>query len=115
WRSAPHRAARSAEELEDAVGRERFEEERPGPAAVAEGREVGDQVAQAVADLPEALRTTFVLRFYQGLSFEEIAQAVERTEVAVRKRFSRALEQLRQDLAHLDPGGQGFLRGGKVH
>ena len=61
-------------------------------------------MADAVAALPEMLRQTFVLRYYEGLSFEEIGRMVERNEAAVRKRYSRALGELRDSLAHLASG-----------
>ncbi len=71
----------------------------PGPPEALEGAELTARVAEAVAELPETARTTFVLRYYEELSFEEIGRLVERNEVAVRKRYSRALEELRQRLA----------------
>ncbi len=115
WRSRQHREQSQQEDWEDSHGRERLADEGPGPQRLLEGGEAGAEVAQAVEHLPETLRTTFVLRFYEELSFAEIAAMVDRNEVAVRKRFSRALEELRQRLAHLDPHGQGFLRDGRVH
>ena len=114
WRSRQHRDQSMREDWEDTHGRERLADEAPGPERTLEWSEAGDEVAQAVEQLPDTMRTTFVLRFYEGLSFREIADMVERNEVAVRKRFSRALEELRTRLAHLDPTGQGFLRDGRV-
>ena len=114
WRSRKHRDQQTSEDWEDQHGRERLADEAPGPDQKLEMEETGHEVARAVEALPETLRTTFVLRFYEQLSFAEIAAMVERNEVAVRKRFSRALEELRGRLGHLDPRGQGFLRSGKV-
>ncbi len=115
WRSRQHREQTQREDWEDGHGRERLADNAPSPDRSLESDEGVQEVAQAVEKLPETLRTTFVLRFYEGLSFGEIATLVERNEVAVRKRFSRALEELRTRLAHLDPSGQGFLRDGRVH
>ncbi|HPF14580.1 MAG: RNA polymerase sigma factor [Planctomycetes bacterium] len=114
WRSREHQEQTRREDWEDSVGRDRLESSAPGPDHGLQTHEVSEQVQAAIAELPETLRTTFVLRFYQGLSFGEIAELAERSEVAVRKRFSRALDALREQLAHLDPQGDGFLREGKV-
>ncbi|MDF1837674.1 MAG: RNA polymerase sigma factor [Planctomycetota bacterium] len=109
WRSRRNQQSSQEEELDDSLGRERLQDDRPGPAHVMDSKEMGTTVGEAIEALPETLRTTFVLRFHEGLSFGEIAKMVDRNEVAVRKRYSRALEELRQGLAHLDPMGQGFI------
>ena len=70
-----------------------------GPDEQLSAGELSDVVAAAVEELPEILRTTFVLRFHEGLAFADIGEMVGRSEVAVRKRYSRALEELRQSLA----------------
>jgi len=44
------------------------------------------------------MRTTVLLRAYEGMSFEAIGEVVGRSEVAVRKRYSRGLEALRDSL-----------------
>jgi len=55
----------------------------------------------AIDALPEGLRATVLLRVYEGLSFEEIGRILERNEIAVRKRYSRALGALRESLGEL--------------
>ncbi len=67
--------------------------------------ETTSELSAAIEALPESMRLTLVLRYYEGLSFEAIAEVVERTEVAVRKRYSRALEELRKTLPGTDEGG----------
>jgi DNA-directed RNA polymerase specialized sigma24 family protein len=50
------------------------------------------------------------LSSFEGLSFEAIGEIVDRNEAAVRKRYSRALEELRRTLGKsldLTRGGQG--------
>ena len=84
------------EDLERAV-LEPPSEER-GPREALAGRELAGRVAQAIERLPAPLRQTLCLRAYEGLSFEDIARMVERNEVAVRKRYSRALALLRAEL-----------------
>jgi RNA polymerase sigma factor (sigma-70 family) len=52
----------------------------------------------AVSRLSDADRTAILLRFYQDLSYEQIAAALGISEPAARKRVSRATELLRQRL-----------------
>jgi len=108
WRSRRHQDARR----ELSAGDEEGGEFRVHPAVArarspeesALGRELSEQVAAAIEDMPEILRTTLVLRYYEGLSFEDIGRMVNRNETAVRKRYSRALEELRKNLAHVLEG-----------
>ena len=51
-------------------------------------------VQQAILTLPEEIREVVLLRDYQGLSHEEIAEVVGASHAAVRKRYSRALARL---------------------
>jgi RNA polymerase sigma-70 factor (ECF subfamily) len=85
------------------------DEDGPGPIADVVSREpradeslsrteIEGAVRAAIDALPEGLRMTLLLRVYEGLSFEDIARVVDRNEVAVRKRYSRALEALRHGL-----------------
>ena len=80
----------------------------PPPGAELDQRELAARVRAAIDALPEGLRATLVLRLDEGLSFEEIARILERNDVAVRKRYSRALAALREALGTLyDPAGGG--------
>jgi len=80
----------------------------PAPGAELDQREQATHVRAAIDALPEGLRATLLLRLDEGLSFEEIARILERNEVAVRKRYSRALAALREALGALyDPAGGG--------
>jgi RNA polymerase sigma-70 factor (ECF subfamily) len=60
--------------------------------------ELAERVRGAVERLPEGLRATVHLRAFEGLTFAEIGRMLERDEVAVRKRYSRALTLLRTSL-----------------
>ncbi|MEL6429275.1 MAG: RNA polymerase sigma factor [Planctomycetota bacterium] len=73
-------------------------DEGAGPSGELSAGERTDAIAQAVADLPEMLQQTFVLRYYEELSFADIGRIVDRNETAVRKRYSRALAELRAAL-----------------
>jgi RNA polymerase sigma-70 factor (ECF subfamily) len=79
----------------------------PGPEAGLGAAELAVRVRAAIDALPEGLRATLVLRVYEELSFEEIGRVLERNEVAVRKRYSRALAALREALGPLyDPAAE---------
>ena len=61
-------------------------------------RELGTAIDQAVARLPEDYRTVFLLKDVDGLSNEEIADALELTVPAVKSRLHRARLALREKL-----------------
>ncbi len=69
-------------------------------------RAIVERLFEEVGDL--TLRTTVLLRAFEGLSFAAIGEIVERSELAVRKRYSRGLAALRDLLGPvLDPEGGG--------
>jgi RNA polymerase sigma-70 factor (ECF subfamily) len=71
----------------------------PSPSSIAQRRERDVVLANALADLPEDYRTVLLLRVFEELSAEEVAQRMERTPGAVRMLQMRALAALRQRLA----------------
>jgi uncharacterized protein (TIGR03435 family) len=66
------------------------------PAAVS--NEVTARLDAAVAALRSSDRTTILLRFYQNLSFDQIARSLGISEAAARKRTHRAIQVLRRKL-----------------
>lgn len=76
----------------------------PEPATASyeiETRETGEQIAAAVADLPEDQRTAIVLAEYHGMSYAEIAGVMRCSEKAVESRLYRAKQTLRARLRFL--------------
>jgi RNA polymerase sigma-70 factor (ECF subfamily) len=63
--------------------------------------EIAQTVQRALDDLPEDLRTAIVLRELEGLSYEEIAQAMECPIGTVRSRIFRAREAIDKRLRPL--------------
>lgn len=61
-------------------------------------REFYDRLQSAIADLPEAFRTTIVLREIQGLAYEEIAEITQVSLGTVKSRIARARARLQSDL-----------------
>ena len=70
----------------------------PSPVEAAVASETATMVAAAVAGLPPAQRAVVVLRIWNGLSYREIAQILQRTESTVRSQMFHALAGLRKYL-----------------
>ncbi len=64
-------------------------------------RQVGDVVNQTLEALPEELRTALTLREIEGLSYEEIASAMQCPVGTVRSRIFRAREAVAEKLRPL--------------
>jgi RNA polymerase sigma-70 factor (ECF subfamily) len=71
------------------------------PEAAALSDEIHRTVNRAIADLPEDLRTAIILREVEGLSYEEIAQAMDCPVGTVRSRIFRAREAIDRQLKPL--------------
>jgi RNA polymerase sigma-70 factor (ECF subfamily) len=74
-------------------------DEGPRPDRLAEGRELGRRLEEALSELPEKYRTILVLREYEGLSYEELARVLAVRKGTVESRLFRARERLRLLLA----------------
>ncbi len=70
----------------------------PGPAERAEEREIERMVAGAIRDLPEKLRTPFVLCVLDGHAQAEVAEMIGASIKTVELRVYRARQQLRATL-----------------
>jgi RNA polymerase sigma-70 factor, ECF subfamily len=71
------------------------------PEATALSDEIHETVNRAVAELPEDLRTAIILREIEGLSYEEIAAAMDCPVGTVRSRIFRAREAIDRNLKPL--------------
>jgi len=69
--------------------------------------EIRQIVNSAIDQLPEDLRTAIVLRELEGLSYEEIASAMECPVGTVRSRIFRAREAIDRRLREVFEGGLG--------
>lgn len=81
------------------------EEERPlkdehavSPDATLLEHELQDAVDAAIAQLPETQRMAVILRRYEELSYEEIAEALDQSVSAVKSLLFRARTELRENL-----------------
>lgn len=71
------------------------------PHQQAHAGELGAAIDKAVAALPEKHQTAFVLREYQGLSYEEMAQAMGCNIGTVMSRLHHARKKLQQALVKM--------------
>ncbi|MCA8964865.1 MAG: RNA polymerase sigma factor, partial [Planctomycetes bacterium] len=109
WRSRSHQTVQREITIDEEERQHWAVSKLPTPTRSLENKELSEQIAAAVDELPEGMRTTLILRYFEQMSFEAIGRIVDRNETAVRKRYSRALEELRKRL-----GGTLGLPGGGV-
>ena len=75
-------------------------DEGVGPDAISAARDDKSVIYGAVDRLEPELRDTIHLHYYQGLSIEETAKALEIASSTVKHRVRRALDQLRRTIAN---------------
>jgi RNA polymerase sigma-70 factor (ECF subfamily) len=69
-----------------------------GPEVTLERKEQAEQVRQAVLSLPPASRAVLILREYEGMTYQEIADSLEIPIGTVMSRLNYARRQIRQSL-----------------
>ncbi|HZH91474.1 MAG TPA: sigma-70 family RNA polymerase sigma factor [Pyrinomonadaceae bacterium] len=96
---------RAEDSLEAGTGGEQFAAPpRCSPVRQAEGRERTDAVRRAVAALPPELREVIVMKEFEELTFQEIADALGVPLSTVKSRLYTALKQLRPRLEKYGAG-----------
>jgi RNA polymerase sigma-70 factor (ECF subfamily) len=75
----------------------------PSPERRVLGQEIGERVDSALRILPERQRAIFVLRHYEELSLQEIAQALDMSLGTVKSSLHRAVARLRERLQGVRP------------
>ena len=96
--------------IEDAEG---FDEggmlsESASPEALAMGGELAEVVESALNALPDELKSALMLREFDGLSYEDIADVLGCPVGTVRSRIFRAREAVDQRVKEQVSGGSGF-------
>ncbi len=96
--------------IEDAEG---FDEggllsESASPEALAMGGELAEVVESAVNALPDELKAALMLREFDGLSYDDIADVLGCPVGTVRSRIFRAREAIDQRVREQISGGSGF-------
>jgi len=77
------------------------------PESLLQTEEIRETVNRAIEALPEDLRTAIVLRELEGLTYEDIAQAMDCPVGTVRSRIFRAREAIDKRLSEVFEGGLG--------
>ena len=99
WRSRGHREAKESTPIDEAPGRGDVPPAAtPDPEAMVVSAERERVVHEALQRLPEDLRVVVILRDYHDMRHEKIAGLIGASEAAVRKRYSRALARLADEL-----------------
>ena len=88
------------DEMGDARGQD-IPAEDEAPLSVIAGQMDADRVRAALARLTDEQRQVIVLKFYEGLSNEEVASAINKPVGAVKALQHRALAALRRALAQV--------------
>ena len=99
-RRAPTATEFDSEDAEDFEGGEQLRDINT-PENLLMSRQIADTVNQAMANLPEELRSAIQLREIEGLSYEEIAAAMNCPIGTVRSRIFRAREAISEKLRPL--------------
>jgi RNA polymerase sigma-70 factor (ECF subfamily) len=96
-----HRRQKSLEALLDQAGRaahDALAAPMASPSSVASRREQAVLLAQAIDRLPDHYREVFILRNMEHVPFDEVATRLDRSPVAVRKIWTRAVMALKRML-----------------
>jgi RNA polymerase sigma-70 factor (ECF subfamily) len=80
-------------------------DDAPEPDEVVLQNEQRDTVNRLLSTLPDRYRSVTVLRYYNGLSYDEIASVTGLSESAVKTQLHRARRMLAEKLVH-EQGGQ---------
>ncbi len=73
------------------------------PEGAAMTRQIGEVIQSTLGSMPDELREALVLREFEGLSYEEIAEVMECPVGTVRSRIFRAREAIDQAIGDLLP------------
>ncbi len=76
--------------------------ERNNPDALLEQKEKQKIIWDAIHTLPSSQQTAVILKQFQGLSYEEIANTMNCTVSSVESRLHRAKKNLQKKLSHLN-------------
>ncbi|HYF95807.1 MAG TPA: sigma-70 family RNA polymerase sigma factor [Symbiobacteriaceae bacterium] len=87
--------------LASLIGAQEPESPLPTPESAALHGERAAEIWRAVCQLPDTLRATLVLRYYVGLTEEEMARTLSVSTGTVKSRLSRARDRLRSTLPSL--------------
>ena len=105
-KSRRYRQGRKTVSLDDA-GNGRLEQADPqgrengGPDGSLKSRETAEMLEQAIAQLPDAYRESFVLHAVEGFSQSEVAAILNENASTVRSNYHRARQMLRERIGNI--------------
>lgn len=85
-----------------------IKDDAPTPEQAQETSEMGRAIAGALKEVPEGMRSVFVMRDMHGLSVEDTARAMGISAGTVKSRLSRARERIAQSLRAQGIGPAGY-------
>ncbi len=90
--------------MEEIMGQRWIPDEHPKPEDQALQHEEHAFVRQTLEELPAPYRLVIVLRYWNDLGYEEIAEITNETVSAVKSRLHRAREMMSQHLRNIESG-----------
>ncbi|MCK4617603.1 sigma-70 family RNA polymerase sigma factor [Candidatus Aerophobetes bacterium] len=88
----------NSSKYDDDPGEIELADESLSPLKVLQNREMAETIKSAINSLSEVLKSTFVLREFEELSYEELARVFRCSRGTIKSRLSRAREQLRRKI-----------------
>jgi len=76
-----------------------------GPGETAEARELGAAIQQAIDALPHKHKLAFILREFEGLSYQEMAEVMQCNQGTVMSRLHHARKKLQNALTRMGVAG----------
>ena len=83
------------------------DETTPNPFEMLDSAVTAEEIQQAIAELPVRQQQAFMLRAWEGFDTQTTAQIMQCSEGSVKTHYHRAIQGLRQALAHLNPNHLG--------
>lgn len=78
-----------------------FKDEKQSPELSYRENELSNKIQEAINKLPEKQRTVFSLRYYDGLSYEEISEILGTSVGALKANYFHAINKLQKELKNV--------------
>lgn len=78
-----------------------FKDEKQSPELSYRENELSNKIQEAINKLPEKQRTVFTLRYYDGLSYEEISEILGTSVGALKANYFHAINKLQKELKNV--------------
>lgn len=78
-----------------------FKDDKQSPELSFRENELSNKLNEAIQKLPEKQRTVFVLRYYDGLSYEEISEILGTSVGALKANYFHAVNKLAKELKYV--------------